>query len=246
MPSSLTLTYQDALRRTRNAVGDAVGAHWDALGHYDRGDVPRFTKAVIPVVKAGQARAVALSGAYLAKLTQQQLPALNAAAVSGAAVRNGVAPEDVYSAPFVNVWTSLQNEGDWANAVASGRARAIASALMDVALSTMASYVEFGKVTAGADDSSNVVAWRRVAEPGCCDFCQSIDGAHTGPDQPQPLHNRCGCTAEPIYGRSRPAADTFLTPGAIFGSTVIREHGELGLVVTQKGDAFTGPSDLSE
>jgi len=241
MPTLLTLNYQDALRRTRHAVGDAVGKHWDALGHYDKADVPRFVAAVKPIVKAGQARAIALSDAYLAKLTKTPTPGIDPSLVSGAAVRNGVSPDDEYEAPFVNVWTSLKNDGDWQAAVQSGRDRAVSSSLMDVALSTMASYVLFGQMNnSQADESGQIVAWRRVAEAGCCEFCQEIDGAHTGPDTPQPLHNRCGCTAEPIYGRSRPEGK-YLDAGTTIGVTTIQDHGELGLVITQKGDSFTGP-----
>ncbi|MFF1633965.1 hypothetical protein [Leifsonia sp. NPDC058248] len=240
MVSALTAAYQHQLKVTRTTVGDLVARQWADLGAYNEADVPRFLERAVPIVTAGQARAVALTSAYLARKLGQAPVGLDVQAAQGANVRNGVAPGAVYRRPFVKVWTALADGDDWEDAVTMGGNVAQSSSLMDIALAARTALTLFGRQSGG-----EIVAWRRVAEPGCCDFCQSIDGAYTGPDEPQPLHNRCGCTADPVVRQSTAEENsTFLTPGRTFGDASIHEHGELGPVIGQKGDHFTGPSEI--
>lgn len=234
MPDRLTTAYQMQLRRTREAVGSAVANQWQRLGSYNEADVPEFVSRVTPIVAAGQTRAVALSNAYVARKLGVTPYGVNVPDLRST-LRNGTPPEVVYRRPFVTVWTALSNGDDWETAVQSGQAQAESSSLMDVALAMTAAYLVFGALSASSGDE--IVAWRRVAESNCCDFCQMLDGVHTGPTEPQPLHNRCGCTAEPITRKSSPA--DFVTPGDTVGDVTIHQHGELGPVITQAGDHFT-------
>jgi len=137
----------------------------------------------------------------------------------------------VYQRPFVTVWTALKNGDDYSDAVDAGQARAESSSSMDVALAMTAAYTLFGFL------SEQIVAWVRVADGGCCDYCQTLDGIHTGPTEPQPLHNFCGCTADPITRQSK--SDSFIRPGDTLGDVTIHQHGELGPVITKAGDHFT-------
>lgn len=242
MRNALTAAYQSHLKATRGVVSAAVGHEWRKLGSYDRADIPRYLDRVVPIVQAGQARAVALTSAYLARTIGQPIVGLPVADLSGAAVRNGTPPDTVYTRAFIGVWADLKNGVAWDDAVAAGDSRVQSSAEMDVALSSRAATLAFG-----ARDGSQIVGWRRVADSSCCDYCQAIDGAHTGPTEPQPLHNRCGCTAEPITKTSSlHSAEPFLLAGVVIGDVAIHQHGELGPVIGQKGDNFTSEADLAD
>jgi hypothetical protein len=157
----------------------------------------------------------------------------------GPAVRNGVDPHEVYARPFTTVWTSIANIGFEA-ALAKGLSRLMSTADMDVALSARSASRAYGM------SSDRVAGFRRVADPDCCDFCLSIDGAKCMSEDASPLHNRCGCTLEPIEVGSPAASGGFVSfaPGSQFGDTLIEDHGELGPVITNKHNHFTGPNDL--
>lgn len=244
MPDALTGAYQRQLKMTRNAVGDAVGRQWKHLGSYNEADVPRFVDAVSPIVAAGQSRAVALTSAYLSRKLGQPPMGLTMAGLPP--IRNGVPLDVVYRRPFVRVWSALKaldgetDDGEddgYDYAVQLGEDQATSNSLMDIALATMASYVGFALLSKGG-----IRGWVRRADPGCCSYCQDIDGAYTGPDEPQPLHNRCGCTADPVTSDDLGGAS--LSPGSTHGDTAIHEHGELGPVIAKKGDSFAGPEDI--
>lgn len=244
MVALMTAAYQSHLKATRAAVGNAVVREWQRLGSYNEADVAPFLARVTPIVSAGQARAVALSSAYISRLSGSTPVGLDVPKLQ-AGLRNGVTSAVVFRRPFVRVWTSLQNDGDYEAAIQLGQNQAESDSLMDVALATMASYVAFAAMSSSGDDSgSEIVAWVRRADASCCDYCQMIDGAHTGPNEPQPLHNRCGCTADPIYRSSGFEPSSFLSPGSTHDDVTIHEHGELGPVITRAGDNFTGPSEI--
>lgn len=249
MPSALTVAYQGELRRTRNAVAARVAANWERLPDYRDDRVPGFLAATLPVVAAGQHRAVALTSAYLSRTLGMGVVALDVASLVGANVRGGVDPSEVYTRPFVTTWAAIASIGLDA-AIAKGLSRLTATVHVDVAMSARDSLLAFRDQT-GESAGGGIVGWRRVADPGCCDFCHRIDGARTGPTEPQPLHNRCGCTAEPITRADGLSSlrGPALRPGSVIGlgdaATQIREHGELGPVITAASDAFAGPGDLN-
>jgi|GEM_PF-3573995 len=235
---SLTAVYQQELKRTRQAVKAQVALHWNNLPAYRTENVEPFVSRVVPIVEAGQRRAISLTDAYLSHMLGTKPLGLDLSTLTGASVRNGVSPQDVYARPFTTVWTSIATIGFTA-ALAKGLDRLTSTAEMDVAMSARDS------MTSYAQQSGNIIGFQRVADPGCCDYCQTIDGARTGPDEPQPLHNGCGCSAEPIYGSDASSTDfVSFSPGSLFDDVEIREHGELGPVITNRHDSFTGPNDL--
>jgi hypothetical protein len=238
--SKLTKAYQLELKRTRTAVADHAEKVWKALPDYRDEQVPGFLDKVLPVVSAGQSRAVALTNAYMSRKLGIPPVNMDVQSLIGAAARNGVAPADVYTRAFTTVWTSIATIG-FAAALEKGLSRLKSTADMDVAMASRNATVAFAQ----AEDK--VVGWTRVADPSCCDFCQMLDGVETGPSEPQPLHNNCGCTADPIVRSitSSEPQDSY-APGEIFDQVAIEEHGELGPVITDKNYKFTGPDDLND
>lgn len=237
---ALTQAYQSELKRVRAAVASNVASAWQSLPNYYDEQIPGFLERVVPVVQAGQTRAISLTSAYSARRLGVTPVGIDTAGII-ANVRKGATPAQVYARPFVTMRASIKDLGV-DGAIAKGASRLQSTADMDVA---MASRDALSPLTqAFTSGGSGVVAWQRVADPGCCDFCQMLDGVHTGPQEPQPLHNRCGCTAEPIT--SDRFSFTSVISGAVVGSVLVQEHGELGPLITDKHDSFTSFADLPQ
>lgn len=235
---SLTAVYQQELRKTRTAVSNQVALHWNNLSSFRDKDLELFINRVVPIVETGQQRAVSLTDAYLSRMLGVQPLGLDLSKLTGASVRNGVSPSVVYARPFQTVWSSIATIG-FTLAVQKGLSRLTSTAEMDVAMSARDTLVAYAK------QNDSIIGYMRVADASCCDYCQMIDGARTGPDEPQPLHNGCGCSAEPIYGSDSISSDfTSFSAGSIFEDAEIHTHGELGPVITNKHYDFTGPNDL--
>lgn len=235
---ALTQAYQSELKRVRAAVATNVTSAWHSLPNYYDEQIPAFLDRVVPVVQAGQTRAIALTSAYSSRRLGVTAVGIDTAGII-ANVRKGVPPEQVYGRPFITMRASIADLGV-DGAIAKGASRLQSTADMDVAMASRDALLPLTEAfTAGG---SGVVAWQRVADPGCCDFCLMLDGVHTGPNEPQPLHNRCGCTATPITNDN--FSFTSLISGAVVGSVVIQEHGELGPMIADKHDSFTSFADL--
>jgi hypothetical protein len=232
----ITVTYQNQLATLRTLTSRQVGHTWTGLGSYDKGDVDRFISRVVPQVQSGQRQAVRLTNAYMARFTKGRPANLDLEALTGAGVRNGAAPAEVYTRPFVNVWTALSKGVPFVDAVRSGLARVTSTAEMDVALSSRAASVAY----AATDD--RIVGFERVPDGGACEFCSLVSGQRYHSEDLMPLHNRCGCTVEPLMGvpvgRSR---DVVHGDGVI---AAVRDHGELGPMLTNGADAFTSADDI--
>lgn len=236
---SLTAVYQQELKRTRQAVANQVRLHWNNLPDYRDDKVEPFVNAVVPIVEAGQRRAISMTDAYVSHMLGVKPLGLDLSQLTGSAVRNGVSPFEVYARPFTSVWTSIATIG-FSAAVLKGMNRLTSTAEMDVALSAR----DASRAYAGQSD--RIMGWTRVADPMCCDFCQMIDGAKVASEDASPLHNNCSCTLEPIETGSDVNPSDFVSfePGSVFDDVEIQEHGELGPVITNKHDNFTGPNDL--
>lgn len=208
-----------------------VAAAWNSLPGYNEQDVDPFLAAVLPVVSAGQRQSVALTNAYLAQFLRRPPLPLEVGTLTGAALRNGTPPEQVYRRPFVKVWTSLKNVGVYDQAVAAGLEYATSTAEMDVQMASRAAY----QAVQDADD--NIYGYQRAADGGACQFCVEVDGAYVKSADAMPLHNRCGCGLEPLTAPHPRAA-------SLPSGVAVHEHGELGPVLTDPAHQFTTPADF--
>jgi hypothetical protein len=241
MASALTIAYQNHLAKVRSLTSRQVEHAWSSLGSYNRADVDRFLGRAVPQVQAGQRQAVHLTNAYMARFSKGKLATLDMDSLTGAGVRAGVDPAEVYARPFVNVWTALGKGVDYLAAVHAGLDRARSTAEMDVALSSRAASVAY----AATDD--RIVGFQRVPDGGACDFCSLVSGQRYHSDSLMPLHNRCGCTVEPLMGADRHLFTGKLENDVVHGdgiSVAVHEHGELGPLITNGADSFTGPDDF--
>lgn len=211
--------------RIRALVARMVSAAWAGLPGYDRADVNPFLEQAVPVVLAGQRASAQLVDTFIARSLGRRPVGINPTLVTGAAVRNGVAPETVYERSFVTVWSALGAGVDYEQAVAEGLHRATSTAAMDVQLAHRAAYGAIEQV----DD--RIRGYRRVADGSACNFCLAVSGAFVKSANAMGLHNHCGCGLDPIIETVEvsPLPDT----------VAVHEHGELGAVLGDPSHVFT-------
>lgn len=238
MVSQLTRAYQSELKRTRLATGNAVTQTWNRLGSYNEKDVPRFIAQVEPIVRAGQNRTVALASAYLSRTLKEPPVGVRLDEVV-ANVRNGTPLATVYKRPFQKVWNKLGDYEPYEDAIAMGGREAHGLSMTDLLLAFTGAMLAYSALS-----SERIVGFSRVADAGACDYCASLDGTVTGPSEPMPIHNACGCTADPLTVLTRSEREDEVNVGSTVEDVAIEEHGELGPVITNKNQHFTGPSDI--
>lgn len=234
-----TRAYQQALKDTRVAVRMQVEKHYRAMPDLRDENAKAFQEKAVRIVQAGQQRAIALTNAHFSGRVGLAKPTpLNTDKII-ANIRKGIPAQTVYERPIYTARASIEKLG-FAKAFEKGLARLLSTADMDVAMAARDASLNF------AQSEETVVGFVRVSEPSCCDYCQMIDGAKVYVDDPAPLHNNCGCTLEPITRTSGSTREnwTDVSDGAVIEDVEIREHGEMGPLITRKGDDFESVDDL--
>ncbi len=230
MPDPLVSAHIEAQRRLRAVVVQAITQIWRGLPGYDKADLPQWYSNALPVVLASQRQSVALTEGFLAQFLKRPPLGVSPEHLIGAAVRNGTSPQTVYTRPFISLWTDLKAGKQFEQASSAALARATSSAEMDTQLSMRAT----ADAVQQADDG--IYGYQRVADPGACEFCSTIDGAYVKSADAYPLHNRCGCGLEPLTAPHPRAAKL---PSGV----AVHQHGELGSVLTDSAHSFTTESE---
>lgn len=238
--SALTDAQIEHQRRIRQRIASVVAEAWRRLGRWDEEDVDRWLAIVVPLVLASQRASATLTNAFLARAVGRAPLALPPGLVAGAAIRNGTPPEIVYRRPFVTYWGALKDGHSWEDALQMGQDRATSAAETDVQLAMRATLREVGE----RDDL--ILGYRRVPDGDACEFCRLIAGQRYTVRDLMPVHNHCGCGVDVITAANRDEFtgrrenDLELPP-----EVAIHEHGELGPVITDAHDHFTGPAAIA-
>lgn len=242
MATALAEAHIAAQARLRELAVQTVLATWDGLGAYDAANVAPWLQVVVPLVAGAQRQSAALTNAFLARALGRPPAPVNLAAVTGAAIRAGTPPAIVYRRPFVTVWTGLRDGTPWTEAVNAGRARAGASAAMDVQ-NTMRHTL----LTIGSADKE-ILGFARVPDADACDFCRLVAGKRYLTSTLMEVHPRCGCGVDVITAANRgdftgkPSHDLEISSGPVTAKVV--QHGELGALLVDGHDHFTGPDEI--
>lgn len=230
MPSALTSAHIEGERRLREIVRATLQRQWRSLPAYNEADVEEWLRLCLPVIRSATRQSVTFTGAYLSRFLGELPRPINVEEILRN-LRQGVTDEEVYRRPFVTVWTALSEGRSVEEAIQAGESRALSMAATDVQLAMRDTLQPIGA-------ESGIVGYQRVADPDCCDFCAEVDGAFLRSDDPMPLHNGCGCSVEPVEGerprRSSPPPKT----------VAVHNHGELGPVLADPADHFTGPAQI--
>jgi hypothetical protein len=203
------VAYQLLTERLRTNLEGTIRRLWRSLGVYRDPQMRQFIKQAVPIVHGAQLQMSALTTANLAQ--QQQIAvggpgrpvAVADRHVTGAAVRNGADPADVYGRPFHLVWRQLdelpREPGSIEKAIGAGEDRAVQSALTDVQLAKEHAALQ----VLGHDD--RVVGYRRVLEgPHSCALCLVASTQRYHKAQLLPMHPACDCSVAAIWGTADP------------------------------------------
>lgn len=224
MASALAEAHIEGQRRLRVLTSEAVERIWRDLPGYEGRNVDEWLSRVLPLMQTSKRTSIALTEAFIARSLERQPLGVNPDELI-AGLRNGADPAEVYQRPMVTVWGALGAGTLFTDAAAKGLARATSTAAMDVQLAMRA--------TAGAVQEADeaIFGYQRVADAGACTFCSMIDGAYVKSADAFPLHNNCGCGLEPLTS-PHPRA-------ALPDGVAVRQHGELGPVLTDPAHSFT-------
>lgn len=231
------------MARIRANLVTTVERIWNALPGHDRSDIAIWLRLLLPVLLAHQRQASLGTQAYIARLTQQAPLGLDPDPII-AAIRGGVPPSEVYHRPFVTLWTDLKEGKGFPDANRAALDRATSTAQTDTQLAMTHT------LRAAGEASDLIVGFQRVPDATACDFCRICAGQRYTKRDLMPLHNRCGCGVDIIttenrhlFAKGNPKNDLHITEGDL--TVAIREHGELGPVLTNTADHFTPDTALT-
>jgi hypothetical protein len=254
----------DASIRAR--VTDYVTRVWGSLENLRDKDIDAFVSRILPVIQGAESQIASLTDAYLATLLTNMSGAnvrpvgIDPREVTGKALR-GVDPVDVYHRAGTEVWNALSNNIPFNDARKMGLNRALNMALTDLQLSkTHTARRVFSQ-------TQHVVGTRRVLTGSeNCGLCHVAATQRYHKSKLMPIHPGCDCGTAPIMGDEDPGQviddegleDAHIAIEERFGVSdrgardpidyrkvlLIREHGEIGPVLTVKGQHFDGPTSI--
>ncbi|GAB7187159.1 phage protein [Kitasatospora sp. Ki12] len=221
---------------------------------------------MLPAVQAGQRTIASLTAGYLEQMHREVLGTasprirLDPDEVSGAAVRNGADPADVYRRPFKVTWKTLSDCEPFDVAQQRGAARLEILAKTDLQLAR----THTTRLVLSQQPQVKYYV-RELRGEFDCALCMIASTQRYRKENLLPIHPGCDCgvrtvradydpgqvvdearleaihaAVESAVGRSARDAR------AVDYSKIIiqREHGEIGPVLGFRGQSFTGPNDL--
>lgn len=258
-------TYRQAVQGLRGELAEQILTLWKSLTSWRTTQIDDFAHSTVPLVLGAQREAARLTAAYLGQYRSaalygapERMVPVRAERVTGAAVRNGTDPVEVYRRSGKQVWRQLGEGHSLEDAVESGGKRAVKAAQTDVQLAKRAAAQQ-----ALAGDKQAVGSRRVIEGPYSCGLCIVASTQRYHKRELQPIHPGCDCDVVPLYEETELVIDEQTLMAAhqsirdTFGEhaadarrlnyrdlIVVHEHGELGPVLGVRGQDFTGPSDL--
>lgn len=254
----------------RAALTDRITAmlltHWRTLASWDRADVSRFIARAVPAVSAGQQLTGRLADVYIAQVLSELLgERVTSTGIAASDLTNlrGVPATEVYSRPFVEVWSALKRGEPFAAGLSLAEDRLRRLVEDDLSLA-----YRRGAMLA-MNRQPGVTGYRRVIRPelartgGTCGLCIAASGQRYKRSDLMPLHTRCNCGVMPItkdrdpgrdingqdidglYAKALKDTGSDTSARALSATRFdVRTHGELGPVLTPAGQHFAGPASI--
>ena len=260
----LTDGYLAITSRLVNNAGNIAANSFRNLGSWRDSDVQRYISGLMPALDGIKRQSASLTTSYYRAIAQNQdreftVPAIAQTALTTEALRRGVGAEIVYQRPFVDLWTAIKKGAQLKDAIEAGaiRARSLASTEVQLAKRNVGLF--------SRNANSNIVGYiRTLTGTENCALCFVASTQRYTRGELMPIHPGCDCGELPLYGNQDPGQvidEERLTAvheavEARFGfsdasgreidyrAITIHEHGELGPILTVKGQHFTGPNDL--
>lgn len=182
----LTRRFQDAILAITDRTAPVLQKMWDDLDTYDEDTVAVFERKTGASMLAVKAVAMRQATGYYSVLTTVRPPPI---AVADLAIRPDLRQ------PFIAYWQALAGGQPWESAVAAGRSR-IEAVVSNLANSSAR---QTGDLFV-AKTRLSVRGWERITDAEPCDWCVSVaDQVYSSAESADFGHDRCGCTAAPLF-----------------------------------------------
>lgn len=245
---------------TTNAAAAAASAWSSYARWYDAALVAQQAADLAALSGNAQEAVTGLFAEYIAQLTSSmtQNPRIRTPKIQTPTIRNGVDPVLVHSRPATVFKETFAFTGDEDLALSRSIERSIQLIETDIMLAARQAQQE-----AMSEVDETITHYRRVLRPelsktGSCALCIVASTQIYKLKDLLPIHGRCKCETMPIVGHIDPGqtlnqADLkrlYEAAGSTNGLDLkrvrvqVNEHGELGPVLTVRGQKFTGPDDL--
>lgn len=256
--------YNRISARLVRGVGDRLSTGFVSLGSWRDEDFDRFLPAALGVVTGAQMQAARLQVAFyqqmaLAAGEEFRSSLIDPADYTSELLRNGTPATTVYRRPFVDVYRSLDDGKSLTQAIRAGslRIRSIASTDVQLARRNAGFQARSG--------NARIVGYARTLTGAeNCALCFVASTQRYTRGELLPIHPGCDCGEMPIFGDQDPGqvinqARLDATHEAVqtrfgvrdagardpdYAKITIREHGELGPLLTVADQDFTGPGDI--
>lgn len=251
--------YAAASQQLKDQAAAAVQSTWLSFeGWYDAALVGAMAAQAADLSSTAQQLAIGLSEQYVSSVTTVLAGTTAVGPVSIDPVRNGVDP--------VLVHMRVANEYRKAFATGSTTEESMRRAFQrgEGLVRTDISLVE-REAQDRALQSLGVTTYRRVIHPelsesGSCGLCVVAADRKYRTGELMPIHPpECKCTVMPVVGDKDPGLDLntadlkriYEVAGSTYAKDLlntrvtVNEHGELGSVLSRKGDSFRGPRKVA-
>ncbi|MEU0940498.1 hypothetical protein [Embleya sp. NPDC005971] len=239
-----------------------IGRAFMLRAAWNRPDAAWFASTVAPTIIGSQQYMAALTDRYIAaSLAEQTGRVVDPVGIELPEDLRGVPTRDVYERPYVQLWTGLGKGKPFDRALSEAAMRAAVLADTDLQMARMrASQMAMG-------GQSGAAGWKRVPTgPRNCLLCLVASTQRYRRQDLAAIHPQCHCIVEPIPGTRDPgqiidpvllervhrAVEEAGLQADRGGRTpdyrqliVTNEHGEIGPVLSRRGQTFTGPDDLN-
>lgn len=182
----LTVRFQQSLRTIGTRTSPALARAWTGLDAYNEADIEAFTTKTAPALNAAKFAAVRQAAGYYA---------LTAGVRAVGVKADLITTQPDTRAPFIATWLALKNGTPFEEALTNGASRLDAVADNFIVSSAR----QTGDVVAERA-GLQIRGWERVPDGDTCPWCLEVSpGFYTSAESADFGHDRCGCSAEPIY-----------------------------------------------
>jgi len=259
----ITAGYQALSANYVDEAGAIASNTFRNLGKWRDEDIATFVEQVSVPLQGIKRNAASGAIAYHEQIARISKKAFKAPSVadldlSMSALRNGANVNQVYGRPFVQMRMALAKGESFTDALALGSRTADSFARTEVQLSRRQASLFARKA------NDNIVGFlRTLSGSENCALCYVASTQRYRKGDLLPIHPACDCGEMPIYGDSDPGQvidrqlldKSHEAVGQRFGidlggrdpdyrKIMIRDHGEMGPMLTVKGQKFTGPNSL--
>lgn len=266
MVTRLDRAYEVEVHQLRLRVTNFAMRFWNSMGSWRDDDIERLLATVAPHVRSGQQRIADLTDAYLTRVAQDQGFTVQGRPVQATTqTLRGISDETLYARPFATMHDTLSKGGTVTNAIAAGK---------DRLRSIVETNLQLAKTHAGrrAMQSSGVRMTERVLTGReNCAMCVIASTQRYWASDLQPIHPGCDCGQRPYRGdpdvqiihpdrldaiytavenqfgssdRGARLIDGTNSVSDYLDLISVREHGELGPVLTWRDQHFTSASEI--